>query len=65
MGITFGDYVLRKRLERVSHELISDECRKLTICEIAMGCGFNNLSPFNRAFKKRFACTPQEYRLRG
>lgn len=33
-----------------------------TISEICYKCGFNNLSNFNRAFKRRKGCTPTEYR---
>jgi AraC-like DNA-binding protein len=33
-----------------------------TIAEISFNCGFNNLSYFNRIFKKRNSCTPKEYR---
>lgn len=32
------------------------------ISEICYRCGFNNVSNFNRAFKKRRGCTPSEYR---
>lgn len=32
------------------------------IVEISMSCGFNNLSNFNRLFKKNKGCTPCEFR---
>ena len=65
VGITFSGYVMAKRLERVSRSLISEDCRKLAISDIAFRFGFNNLSSFNRAFKKRFGCTPREYSVSG
>lgn len=34
----------------------------LNISEISFKCGFNNLSYFNRAFKKKYVCTPKEFR---
>lgn len=33
-----------------------------SVAEIAMNCGFNNLSNFNRIFKKKKGCTPREFR---
>ena len=46
---------------------ISEAIRKLmdtsdTISEICYKCGFNNLSNFNRTFKRRKGMTPTEYR---
>lgn len=33
-----------------------------TISEISYDCGFNNISNFNRIFKKRKGVTPSEFR---
>ncbi len=33
-----------------------------SVAEISMLCGFNNLSNFNRIFKKKKGCTPSEFR---
>lgn len=35
--------------------------RRLSISQICFECGFNNLSNFNRMFKRQTGCTPQEY----
>jgi AraC-like DNA-binding protein len=35
-----------------------------SILDIAAEVGFDNLSYFNRSFKKRFQQTPREYRKR-
>jgi AraC-like DNA-binding protein len=34
-----------------------------SINEIAYRCGFNNMSNFNRIFKKKKNCTPKEFRF--
>jgi len=33
-----------------------------TVAEICYECGFNNLSNFNRIFKKKKGCSPKEFR---
>lgn len=33
-----------------------------SVAEISLTCGFNNLSNFNRIFKKKKGCTPREFR---
>lgn len=33
-----------------------------SISEVGMACGFNNLSNFNRIFKKKRGCTPSEFK---
>jgi len=33
-----------------------------SVAEISLICGFNNLSNFNRIFKKKKGCTPREFR---
>lgn len=61
MGTTFTDYLNDYRLTMASRLLISSEA---SILAIATEVGFDNLSYFNRLFKKRFYITPREYRKR-
>lgn len=61
MGTTFTDYLNDYRLTMASRLLISSES---SILAIATEVGFENLSYFNRLFKKRFYITPREYRKR-
>lgn len=61
MGTTFIDYLNEYRLTMASRLLISSES---SILNIAAEVGFENLSYFNRLFKKRFGVTPREYRQR-
>jgi AraC family transcriptional regulator, positive regulator of tynA and feaB len=62
MGTTFGTYVMSKRLDGVRRELNLEESKKVPVFMIAFRWGFNDLSTFFRAFKKRFDCTPRQSR---
>jgi AraC-like DNA-binding protein len=59
-GETFSHYVLRHRLEKAANLLRANPL--LRIAEVAFLCGFNDLSYFNRSFKKRFGENPRAYR---
>ena len=59
IGISFSDYVLAKRLKRAEKLLKTTEEK---IIEIALECGFNNISYFNRVFKEKNGISPSEYR---
>lgn len=58
-GKTFVDTLNEIRLGHASRLLIDTT---QSIGEIAYRCGFNNLSNFNRLFKKKKDCTPKEFR---
>ncbi len=58
-GMTFIDCLTEVRLGHASRMLISTT---KTIAEIAYSCGFNNISNFNRIFRKKKGCTPHELR---
>ena len=53
------DYVNRKRLVKAKELL---ELSTQTVTEIAQQTGFNNVTYFNRLFKKQYGKTPTEYR---
>lgn len=59
---TFGSYVVSKRLELVRKEMISPLGRNQAISTLAYRCGFNDLSAFNRSFKRRYGTTPGKFR---
>lgn len=58
-GMTFIDSLIEIRLGHASRKLIETT---ESISEIAYNCGFNNISNFNRIFKKKKGCTPKELR---
>ncbi|SED16252.1 transcriptional regulator, AraC family [Beijerinckia sp. 28-YEA-48] len=63
-GGTFSEYVLRRRLERAVLLLQSSEAPQRPISSIAFDVGFDDLSYFNRTFRRRFGSSPREIRAR-
>ena len=59
MGTSFIDYLNEYRLTMASRLLLSSDS---SILDIAAEVGFDNLSYFNRTFKRRFGQTPSVYR---
>lgn len=58
-GLTFTQYLNSHRLS-CSCKLL--ENKKLTILEVSEECGFQNISYFNRLFKKKYNISPSSYR---
>jgi AraC-like DNA-binding protein len=58
-GKNYIEYLNDLRLGIASRYLVDTS---KTIAEISYECGFNNLSNFNRIFKKRKGYTPKEFR---
>jgi AraC-like DNA-binding protein len=58
-GNTFVDSQTQIRLGHASRMMIETT---QSVAEIAYKCGFNNISNFNRIFKKKKGCTPKEFR---
>jgi len=58
-GNTFIDSLNEIRLGHASKKLIDTTH---SIAEISYNCGFNNISNFNRIFKKKKGCTPKSFR---
>ncbi|MFB3904002.1 MAG: PocR ligand-binding domain-containing protein [Acidobacteriota bacterium] len=59
--IGFAEYVQRLRVEETTKLLRTS---RQTVTEIACSVGFNNISHFNRVFRKLVGCSPTEYRSR-
>jgi AraC-like DNA-binding protein len=58
-GISFIDSLNEIRIGHASRMLI-DTSNSIT--EVSYSCGFNNISNFNRLFKRKKGCTPKEFR---
>lgn len=58
-GLSFHEYLTDIRLRKAAKLLISSETR---IIDVAMQCGFNNVTYFNRIFRKCYQVSPGEYR---
>jgi AraC-like DNA-binding protein len=58
-GNTFIDTMNEIRLGHATRMLIETTH---SIAEVSYNCGFNNISNFNRTFKKKKQCTPKEFR---
>lgn len=58
-GRNISEYIIDLRLGYAARMLV-DTAK--TISEIGFDCGFNNLSNFNRIFKKKKGCSPSEFR---
>jgi AraC-like DNA-binding protein len=61
-GTTFSEFLLEQRLTRAHCMLTSPRFAACTIGAIAFEVGFNDLSYFNRSFRRRFGATPSEVR---
>jgi AraC-like DNA-binding protein len=60
--LTFGTYVLRRRLELISDAMASPLYHNQRIATLVRRFGFKTLSTFNRAFKARYGVTPRAFR---
>ena len=59
-GKSFIEFLIEVRLGSATRQLIESNKNVTQIC---FDCGFNNISNFNRIFKKYRNCTPTEFRL--
>lgn len=62
IGTDFHAYCIKLRLEKAERLLLETQDK---ILEIALECGFNNVSYFNRVFSKKNGISPKEYRSRA
>jgi transcriptional regulator GlxA family with amidase domain len=61
-GTTPHQYMLRMRLRRAAVRLREEPGK---IADIALSCGFGDVSNFNRTFRAEFGVSPRAYRSRA
>jgi xylan 1,4-beta-xylosidase len=59
LGITFAGYLRRVRIRQSLPALAAG---KISVLELALACGFPNVSSYNEAFQREFQMTPTEWR---
>jgi AraC-like DNA-binding protein/ligand-binding sensor protein len=59
LGINFSDYLNNIRIQEAKSLLLKSA---LSITDIALAVGFNNITYFNAIFKKHTSMTPRQYR---
>lgn len=60
-NMNFNDFVNEKRVEAVIEKLKHGKHAQSTLLGIALDCGFNSKTTFNRAFKKHTGSTPNQF----
>ena len=63
-GTSFSEYLLGRRMARVHAALGDLRGDARSIGDIALACGFGNISYFNRRFRTRFGVTPSDLKHR-
>lgn len=61
-GVHFTDFLISLRIERAKQLLLETNDK---IYQIANKVGYQDVKYFTRIFKKKYGCTPEEYRMYG
>ena len=61
-GSSFTERMLELRLQKARAMLAEPRNDRMRVGDIALNCGFNEVSYFNRCFRRRFGCSPMQYR---
>lgn len=62
VGMTFHEYLNKIRLENAASLLLSENEK---IIDIALRCGYGDVTYFNRKFRQRYGTNPGKYRKNG
>ena len=60
-GVNFYDFVNGYRVDEFKRKIAASENEEFSLLGIALDCGFNSKSSFNRIFKKTTRLSPSEY----
>ncbi|MEW6366391.1 MAG: AraC family transcriptional regulator [Acidobacteriota bacterium] len=63
VGETLNQFVQRVRVEKAASRLIHNP--RISITQIALGCGFSGSAAFARAFREAFGMSPSQWRNKG
>jgi AraC-like DNA-binding protein len=61
MDMNFNDLINSYRVDAMVRRLRAGDHREFTLLSLALDCGFNSKTTFNRAFKKKMGVTPRQY----
>jgi AraC-like DNA-binding protein len=61
MDMNFNDLINSYRVDAVVQRLRAGDHREFTLLSLALDCGFNSKTTFNRAFKKKMGVTPRQF----
>lgn len=60
-GRTLSEFIHELRLQAACRELLETD---RSVLEISLACGYNQISFFNRIFRREKGCSPREFRLK-
>jgi AraC-like DNA-binding protein len=61
-GVSFTERLLELRLQKARATLLDPRHDRSRVGDIALSCGFNEVSYFNRRFRARFGASPMQFR---
>jgi AraC family transcriptional activator of tynA and feaB len=65
LGTSLSAQIWARRLTQAASDLLDPRFAAKTVTQIAFGVGFEDAAHFTRAFKRRYQCTPREWRNRA
>ncbi len=60
-GVSFNDFINGYRVAAMKKRLAAGEHKQQTLLSLALDCGFNSKTTFNRVFKKHTGLSPKHY----